>query len=209
MSKEEQFIKNLEGITPKELLEALSEDGRACERELKIISDVMNSEGLPTPVMNVLVHYVFLKDNMKLSRPYLQKIASHWSDANLKTAEEAMTFAKNRHKSRQSYEKTISTPQPPATESKSSSPIEKPFTNYEYKYMEQLYDKYKMNFDVSREIILYGRNVNQGLLLYWFLNAVSSYVYRHNVNTVEDTKNLLKVFHKEHVETFGLEKKTL
>src|SRR5699024_84863 len=51
-------------------------------------------QGLKTPVMNVLIHYVLLQSNMQLSRAYLEKIASHWSRANLSSAKEAMEFAK-------------------------------------------------------------------------------------------------------------------
>src|SRR5699024_1431568 len=56
--------------------------------------EVMLKQGLKTPVMNVLIHYVLLQSKMKLSKAYLEKIASHWSRANLKTAKEAMAFAK-------------------------------------------------------------------------------------------------------------------
>src|SRR5699024_2383881 len=49
--------------------------------------------GLPSPVMNVLIHYVLLQSNMKLSKAYLEKIASHLTRANLKTAKDTMAFA--------------------------------------------------------------------------------------------------------------------
>lgn len=55
----------------------------------------MTTQGLPSPVMNVLIHYVLLQSNMKLSKAYMETIASHWSRANLQTAREAMRFAKN------------------------------------------------------------------------------------------------------------------
>lgn len=93
-TKEEQFISELEKISPKQLLEDLSNGGQASGQDMKVIRDVMTTQGLPSPVMNVLIHYVLLQSNMKLSRAYLEKIASHWSRANLKTAKEAMAFAK-------------------------------------------------------------------------------------------------------------------
>lgn len=76
------------------MLEDLSNGNQASEQDMKIIRDVMTSQGLPQPVMNVLIHYVLLQSNMRLSKAYMEKIASHWSRANLKTAREAMTFAK-------------------------------------------------------------------------------------------------------------------
>ncbi|WP_188453444.1 replication initiation and membrane attachment family protein [Virgibacillus oceani] len=100
-SKEEHLIYELQTISPKQLLEDLSSGNRASEQDLKVIREVMTNQGLPSPVMNVLIHYVLLQSNMKLSKAYMDKIASHWSRANLKTAKEAMAFAKaekNRYK---------------------------------------------------------------------------------------------------------------
>jgi len=94
MSKEDQLIQHFERISPRQLLQDLSNGGRASKRELQMISEIMTSQGLPSPVMNVLIHYVLIQSNMKLSKAYLETIASHWSRAQLKTAREAMTFAK-------------------------------------------------------------------------------------------------------------------
>lgn len=93
-TKEEQLIYELETISPKQLLEDLSSGNQASEQDMRAIREVMTTQGLPSPVMNVLIHYVLLQSNMKLSKAYLEKIASHWSRANLKTAKEAMAFAK-------------------------------------------------------------------------------------------------------------------
>ncbi|UZD14923.1 DnaD domain protein [Virgibacillus natechei] len=100
-TKEEQLIHELELITPKQLLEDLSSGNHASEQDMKVIRGVMTSQGLPSPVMNVLIHYVLLQSNMKLSKAYLEKIASHWSRANLKSAKEAMAFAKKEQESHQ------------------------------------------------------------------------------------------------------------
>lgn len=93
-TKEALLIQRLERISPKELLEDLSSGNIASEQDMKLISKVMTTQGLPAPVMNVLIHYVLLQTNMKLSKAYLEKIASHWSRAKLQTASEAMEFAK-------------------------------------------------------------------------------------------------------------------
>lgn len=93
-TKEEKLIHRLETISPKHLLEDLSNGNQASEQDMRIIREVMTNQGLPAPVMNVLIHYVLLQSNMKLSKAYLEKIASHWSRANLKTAKKAMAFAK-------------------------------------------------------------------------------------------------------------------
>jgi len=94
LSKEEQLINRLETISPKELLEDLSIGHNASEQDMRLISDLMVKQGLPAPVMNVLIHYVLLQSDMKLSKAYLEKIAAHWSRMQLKTAKEAMEFAR-------------------------------------------------------------------------------------------------------------------
>ncbi|MCM3400210.1 replication initiation and membrane attachment family protein [Oceanobacillus profundus] len=93
-TKEEILVERLETMSPKQLLEDLSNGNHASEQDMKAIRDVMTTQGLPGPVMNVLIHYVLLQTNMKLSKAYLEKIASHWSRANIQTAKEAMVFAK-------------------------------------------------------------------------------------------------------------------
>ncbi|MFA1821261.1 replication initiation and membrane attachment family protein [Virgibacillus oceani] len=94
VTKEEQLIHELETMSPKQLLEDYSKGNQASEQDMRMIREVMVSQGLPSPVMNVLIHYVLLQSNMRLSKAYLEKIASHWSRANLTTAKEAMRFAK-------------------------------------------------------------------------------------------------------------------
>lgn len=93
-TKEEVLIHEMETMSPQQLLADLSKGNQASAQDMKVIRDVMTSQGLPSPVMNVLIHYVLLQSNNKLSKAYMEKIASHWSRANLKTAKEAMEFAK-------------------------------------------------------------------------------------------------------------------
>lgn len=92
-SKIDQLVERLETISPKQLLEDLSEGNHAPEQDLRMISDIMTKQGLTAPVMNVLIHFTMLQTNMMLSRNYLDKVAGHWSRAKLKTAKEAMDFA--------------------------------------------------------------------------------------------------------------------
>lgn len=101
LSPEEKLQQRFETISPKELLEDLSSGNNASPQDLKLISEIMVSQGLSTPVMNVLIHYVMLQSNMKLPPRYMEKIASNWSRKRFKTAKEAMDFVQN-----QSEEKT-------------------------------------------------------------------------------------------------------
>ncbi|ASN05032.1 replication initiation and membrane attachment family protein [Virgibacillus necropolis] len=117
-TQEEQLVQHLEVISPKQLLEDLSSGNHASEQDMRVIRGVMTTQGLPSPVMNVLIHFVLLQSNMKLSKAYLEKIASHWSRANLKTAKEAMVFAK---KEKNRYQKSTTPPSPRQSYSKNYS----------------------------------------------------------------------------------------
>ncbi|MBM7541885.1 DnaD domain protein [Amphibacillus cookii] len=102
-SKQALFIERMETISPKELLEDLSNGSRASNQDLKMIAGVMDAQGLNPSVMNVLIHYVMLKTDMKLTKSYLEKIASHWSRKNVKTAQQAITLAKSEHNKYQQW----------------------------------------------------------------------------------------------------------
>ncbi|GAE93008.1 helicase loader DnaB [Gracilibacillus boraciitolerans JCM 21714] len=102
-SKEEQFIEMLEHISPRQLLQDLSDGNQPSQHDLKVISEVMTNQGLNPGVMNVLIHYVLLKTDMKLSKGYLETIASHWARKNVKTVRQAMTLAKSENKKYQQW----------------------------------------------------------------------------------------------------------
>src|SRR5699024_430601 len=88
----EKLQHTFETISPKQLLEDLSSGHNASDQDMKFISDLMVDQGLPAPVMNVLIHYVMLRSDMKLPRGYMETIASNWSRKKFKTAKEAMDF---------------------------------------------------------------------------------------------------------------------
>lgn len=103
VNKQDQFIQMLEEISPRQLLEDLSNGNQASQQDLKMIADVMTEQGLTPGVMNVLIHYVMLKTDMKLTKSYLEKIASHWARKNVKTVRQAMTLAKSEHNKYQQW----------------------------------------------------------------------------------------------------------
>src|SRR5699024_9089553 len=95
LSKTEELIRHFERISPKELLEDLSQGGNASQQDLDIISDISTRQGLQIPVLNVAIHYVMLQSNYQLSRRYLETIVSNWSRLGYTTAREAMNHVLN------------------------------------------------------------------------------------------------------------------
>ncbi|MGM0853385.1 MAG: replication initiation and membrane attachment family protein [Bacillota bacterium] len=97
-TKEEELIEYLETTSPKDVLSDISNGGAPSKADLQAVEEVLMSQKLPIGVMNVLVQYVLLKTDMKLTKGYMEKIASHWSRKKVTTASEAMELAKKEHK---------------------------------------------------------------------------------------------------------------
>ncbi|WP_110114076.1 replication initiation and membrane attachment family protein [Bacillus sp. CGMCC 1.16541] len=102
-SQEEQLVKHLEVISPRQLLVEISGGAEPTKSDLQMIEDVMFHQKLSPGVVNVLIHYVMLRTDMKLSKGYVEKIAGHWARKNIKTVQEAMRLAKSEHKDYQNW----------------------------------------------------------------------------------------------------------
>ncbi|MCA1032007.1 replication initiation and membrane attachment family protein [Bacillus timonensis] len=102
-SKEEQLIKQLEVISPKQLLIDISGGAEPSSGDLKIVEDVLFHQKLQPGVVNVLIYYVMLRTDMKLSKAYVEKIAGHWTRKGIKTVKEAMDLAKQEHRQYQNW----------------------------------------------------------------------------------------------------------
>ncbi len=97
-TQEEKLIDYLNSTSPKDLLTDMSNGSQPSKADLQTVEEVLMTHKLPVGVFNVLIQYVLLKTDMKLTKGYLEKIASHWARKNVKTAKEAMELAKKEHK---------------------------------------------------------------------------------------------------------------
>ncbi|WP_027964287.1 replication initiation and membrane attachment family protein [Halalkalibacillus halophilus] len=120
--KETELIKHFHTITHRELLEDQSSSGIASFKELEMITSIMETHGLKQPVMNVLVDYVLKKNQNKLSKNYIDTIASHWSRENISTAKQAMDIAKREHHIYQTWQEKKKQTQKKKTDSKEVLP---------------------------------------------------------------------------------------
>ncbi|MFC0270257.1 replication initiation and membrane attachment family protein [Metabacillus herbersteinensis] len=111
-TKEEELIYQLETISPRRFLKDVSGGINPTASDLQIIEETMFQQKLEAGVVNVLIYYVMLKTDMKLSRAYVQKIASHWSRKELKTVKAAMDLAKQEHRQYQEWAETKNKPKP-------------------------------------------------------------------------------------------------
>ncbi|APH06962.1 replication initiation and membrane attachment family protein [Bacillus weihaiensis] len=102
-TKEDQLITQLESISPRQFLMDVSGGVAPGMNDLKIIEDVMLNQKLQPGVVNVLIYYVMLKTDMKLTKGYVDKIASHWTRKEIKTVKAAMELAKEEHRQYQQW----------------------------------------------------------------------------------------------------------
>lgn len=92
-SKQDQLIKVLEEVSPKELLTELSGGALPVASDLRVIEDIMLNQKLSPGVINVLIYYVMLRMDMKIQKGYMEKIAAHWARKHVSSVREAMQLA--------------------------------------------------------------------------------------------------------------------
>jgi replication initiation and membrane attachment protein len=97
LTKEEELLDYLETTSPKDVLADISNGSSPSKSDLQAVEEVMLSQKLSIGVMNVLIQYVLLKTDMKLTKGYMEKIASHWVRKKVTTAAQAMDLAKKEH----------------------------------------------------------------------------------------------------------------
>ncbi|PLR77767.1 Replication initiation and membrane attachment protein [Bacillus sp. V3-13] len=102
-TQEEQLVHYLETTSPRQLLKDISGGAEPTKTDLQIIEEVMFQQKLLPGVTNVLIQYVLLKTNMKLTKGYIEKIASHWARKKIKTVKEAMELAISEHRQYQEW----------------------------------------------------------------------------------------------------------
>ncbi len=96
MSREDEYIYYLENTAPVDMLrdrngkEPLSVDVQLAER-------LINTHSLPVGVVNVLLDYVFIRNDGKITNNYVERIASHWMNKKVETAKEAMDLSRKEH----------------------------------------------------------------------------------------------------------------
>ncbi|KAB7705937.1 Replication initiation and membrane attachment protein [Bacillus aerolatus] len=96
-SKEEELMHYLETTSPRQLLIDIS-GSLPSSSDMQVVEGVLFQHKLPAGVANVLIQYVMLKTDMKLTKSYVEKIASHWARKKVKTVKDAMELAKNEHR---------------------------------------------------------------------------------------------------------------
>lgn len=97
-TKEDRLIRYLETVSPRQVLTDLSNGSEPAESDLRLIEDIMIKQKLNPGVVNVLIQYCMLRTDMRLTKAFVEKIASHWARKDVKTVKQAMELAKEEHR---------------------------------------------------------------------------------------------------------------
>lgn len=97
------WLEQLETTSPIDMLVSWSESEPTFKQKL-MVEELIEREKLPFGVINILLQFVMLKEDMKLPKSYIFEVASNWKKLGIKTAKQAYEHAKkvNQPKSNQS-----------------------------------------------------------------------------------------------------------
>ncbi len=87
-------IYQFENTTPYDYLRIKNKGTNPTASELKLLESLLVDMKLTPAVVNVLIDYALRKNNNKLTKGYVETIASQWSREGVKTATEAMELAR-------------------------------------------------------------------------------------------------------------------
>ncbi len=96
-TRQEELILYLESAAPVEVLRDIANGNEPLPADVQLANQLVIQHGMEPAVVNVLLQYVLLRTDMKLTKAYVEKIASHWLRKNVTTAKEAMELARIEH----------------------------------------------------------------------------------------------------------------
>lgn len=100
INNKNRMIKIFETTSPYDFIASKYKTGTPSQSDLKLISYLLIDLELKPGVVNVLIDYVLKINNNKLTKVFVETIASQWKKENIQTVTEAMTLALKEYKIR-------------------------------------------------------------------------------------------------------------
>jgi len=97
-SNRSRMIHLFETTSPYDFINSKSKTGNPTSSDLAIISYLLIDLNLKPGVVNVLIDYVLKINNNKLTKNFVEAIASQWSKSGIETVEDAMSLAESEYK---------------------------------------------------------------------------------------------------------------
>ncbi|WP_171051799.1 replication initiation and membrane attachment family protein [Alteribacter natronophilus] len=99
----EKMILYYETTSPMEMLQNVSDGAKVPPGDMEIVEHLMLDYRLTPGVVNVLIDYILMINEMKLTKGFADKIAGQWSRKNISTVKQAMEIAKQEYKNRKQF----------------------------------------------------------------------------------------------------------
>lgn len=96
LSREEQLLHYLENTAPVDMLRELN-NKEPLPVDVQLAERLINTHDLPVGVVNVLLQYVHIRNDGKITNNYVERIASHWMNKKVGNAKEALEFSRKEH----------------------------------------------------------------------------------------------------------------
>lgn len=103
LSNRMKIIKIFESTSPYDFISSKYKSGRPSDSDIKIISYLVLDLNLQPGVVNVLLDYVLKINDNKLTKKFVDAIASQWKKSNIETVEDAMNIAEQEYKKNQKW----------------------------------------------------------------------------------------------------------
>ncbi|WP_318614253.1 replication initiation and membrane attachment family protein [Sporosarcina sp. YIM B06819] len=95
-TRDDEQAHYLENTAPIDMLRDLS-GKEPLSVDVQLAERLINTHGLSIGVVNTLLQFVYLRNDGKLTNKYVERIASHWMNKKVETAEAAMEMARQEH----------------------------------------------------------------------------------------------------------------
>ena len=105
-TKKAKIIYQFESTSPYDFLMGKTSAERLSKKDVELLEYLLLDMNLKPGVVNVLVDYVLKISNNKLTRGYVETIASQWARSKVETVEAAMKLAEKEYKNKKTNVKT-------------------------------------------------------------------------------------------------------
>ena len=105
VSKKAKIIYQFETTSPYDFLMSKYNGSKPSKSDLAVLEYLLLDMNLNPGVVNVLVDFTLKINNNKLTKAYIEKIASQWAKSKIETVEDAMKLASTEYKTRSNYTK--------------------------------------------------------------------------------------------------------
>ncbi|WP_438311433.1 replication initiation and membrane attachment family protein [Sporosarcina sp. FA9] len=148
ISRDDELINYLDNTPPLDMLRDLN-GKEPMSVDVQLAEKLVNTHELPIGVVNVLMQYVHIRNDGKITNNYVERIASHWMNKKVKTAREAMEFSRTEH---DKYMQWKNEGQKPAAQKRYTNTREEKVPEWFFKKEEvQAVTTKKSTFDVEEE----------------------------------------------------------